>query len=139
MWLPLFSQHEALKTVPWGLKAARILSAALEAVDPGAAISRHIQRQGELLLVSGKAYDLRRYRRVWMVGAGKAGAAMASRSAKLLGERLTGGLIIVKEGHTGDHQALPDRLLLVEAGHPIPDLRMAGARQSPVVGEPQGR
>jgi hydroxypyruvate reductase len=130
MWLPLFSQHEVLRTVPWGPKAARILAAALEAVEPGAAISRHIQRQGQHLLVNGKAYDLRSYHRVWMVGAGKASAPMANRAAELLGESLTGGLIIVKEGYTGDLLALPDRLNLVEAGHPIPDHRgVTGAGQ----------
>ena len=53
MWLPLFSQHEALKAAPWGPKIARVLSAALEAVEPETAISRHLQRQGDHLLVDG--------------------------------------------------------------------------------------
>ena len=130
MWLPLFSQPEALKAVPWGPKAARILAAALEAVEPGAAISRTLLRQGDVLLVSGKEYDLQHYRHVWMVGAGKAGAPMAKRTAEVLGDSLTGGLIIVKEGHIGDLRALPDRVILVEAGHPVPDQRgVTGARQ----------
>ena len=130
MWLPLFSQHEALKAVPWGLKVARILSAALDAVEPKAAISRHMQRQGEFLLAGGKEYDLRQNQRVLIVGAGKAGAPMAERTAELLGNSLTGGLVIVKGGHNSDLQALPDQLRLVEAGHPIPDRRgMAGAEQ----------
>src|SRR4030067_2010625 len=99
MWLPLFNQQEALKAVPWGLKVARILAAALDAVEPKAAIARHMQRQGEFLLAGGKEYDLRQNQRVLIVGAGKAGAPMAERTAELLGNSLTGGLVIVKGGH----------------------------------------
>jgi glycerate 2-kinase len=130
MWLPVFSQHEALRDSPWGPMAARILSAALDAVEPGAAVARHFQRRGNLLLVGGKEYNLQDYRHVWMVGAGKAGASMAKRAADLLGDNLTGGLIIVKEGYSGDPQALPGHLRLLEAGHPVPDVRgVAGAKQ----------
>jgi len=130
MWLPVFSQHDALKTAPWGGKVARILSAALEAVEPGESVARYLQRQGDILWLAGRAYDLRRYRHVWIVGAGKAGAPMAQRTASILGDRLTGGLVIVKDGHAGDRSALPEGLRLIEAGHPIPDERgVAGAAQ----------
>ena len=78
----------------------------------------------------GQEFDLRQYRHVWMVGAGKAGAPMAKRTAELVGDNLTGGLVIVKQGHAGNLQGLPRQLHLMEAGHPIPDERgMAGARQ----------
>jgi glycerate 2-kinase len=105
-WLPVFSQLEALKTAPWGDKVARILSAALEAVEPGTAVARSLQRRGERLLVAGREYDLERYRRIWIVGAGKAGAPMARSAAGILGERLSGGLVIVKEGYAGGPPAV---------------------------------
>jgi hydroxypyruvate reductase len=101
MWLPVFSQHEALKNAPWGGAVARILTAALEAVEPGEAVRRQVQRGGEALSIGGRVYDLRRFRRVWIVGAGKAGAPMARSMAAILGDRLAGGLVIVKEGHAG--------------------------------------
>ena len=107
-WLPVFSQLEALKTGPWGAKVARILSAALDAVEPGTAVRRSMQRQADQLLVDGQEYDLHRYRRVWIVGAGKAGAPMAESAAGILGERLSGGLVIVKEGHAGLSPAVFD-------------------------------
>jgi hydroxypyruvate reductase len=129
-WLPVFSQHEALKTAPWGGRVARILSAALKAVEPGTAVATHMQRRGDSLWVAGQEYDLQRYRRVWIVGAGKAGAPMANSVAGILGERLSGGLVVVKEGYAGWSGSLPDSLRLVEAGHPIPDERgMRGAQQ----------
>ncbi len=139
MWLPVFSQHETLKTAPWGGAVARILAAALEAAEPGEAVRRQAQRRGERLSIAGREYNLGRFRRVWIVGAGKAGAPMAQSMAAILGDRLAGGLVIVKEGHTGRpagaQKNLPASLetgglRLVEAGHPIPDERgAAGAAQ----------
>ena len=57
--------------------AGEIFQAALDAADPRVAIQRHLRRDGEKLLVDGKVYDLNRGR-VYVVGAGKACAAMAA-------------------------------------------------------------
>lgn len=129
MWRSAFSRLSALQGTPWGEAVARILSAALEAVEPGEAVARHLQRRGARLYAAGRQFDLRRYRRVWIVGAGKAGAPMAQRAAAILGDALAGGLVIVKEGHAGAPAALPPRLRLLEAGHPIPDARGVAAAQ----------
>lgn len=139
MWLPVFSQHETLKTAPWGGAVARILAAALQAVEPGEAVRRQASRLGDRLIIAGREYDLGRFRGVWIVGAGKAGAPMARSMAAVLGDRLAGGLVIVKEGHLGETggslqspSASPgsEKLHWVEAGHPLPDERgVAGAAQ----------
>ncbi|MER3515139.1 MAG: glycerate kinase, partial [Chloroflexota bacterium] len=62
-------------------------------------------------------------RRVFIVGGGKAAAPMAAASAAILGERLTGGLVITKYGHTlKDTSPLAGGAFqLLEAGHPVPD------------------
>lgn len=110
----------------YGAAVARILAAALQAVDPAEAVTRHMQRNGDELLIGGKVHDLRRFQRVFLVGAGKAGAPMARAAAQILGDRLERGIVIVKEGHAGQ-EALPG-VELLEAGHPIPDERgVAGA------------
>lgn len=108
MWLPVFSQHEALKRLPRGDEVARILSAALDAVEPGKAVARYVQCHGDRLSIADQEYDLRRYARLWIIGTGKAGAPMAQRMALILGDRLTGGLVIVKEGYAGASQAITD-------------------------------
>lgn len=95
----------------------RVLQAALDAVDPAAAVRRHVQPCGETLRVGGTAYDLNAYRRVLVVGAGKAGAPMTQAVEAMLGDRITAGHVNVKYGH-----AAPTRVvMLTEAGHPIPD------------------
>jgi glycerate-2-kinase len=81
-----------------------------------------------VLFVGSRRYDLRRYERVVVVGAGKAAAPMARTMERLLGDRLETGLVIVKYGHTVPTK----RIVVEEAGHPLPDragLRAAGRLQ----------
>jgi glycerate 2-kinase len=118
-----------LRELPHGAAVTRILAAAIAAVEPGAAVHRFLRREGETLVAGDVAYDLRAFDRVWIIGAGKAGAPMAVAAAGIVGERLTGGIVIVKEGHlTADHvAALQPQVELLEAGHPLPDARGVAA------------
>jgi glycerate 2-kinase len=94
-----------------------ILSAALEAVDPYAAVSRALAREGDKLLIDGRTYDLTSIPRVIAVGAGKAAGPMSQAVEDILGDRLADGAINVKRGH-----AAATRVIQVcQAGHPIPD------------------
>jgi len=100
-----------------------ILDAALDAVDPYAAVARAVERRGHLLRVEGRSFDLARCRALYLLGAGKAGSPMARALEDRLGERLHAGLVVVKEGH-----AEPTRIVQVlEAGHPVPDDRAVEA------------
>ena len=64
---------ESLRAAPWGESVARVLAASLQAVEPAAAVKRHLRREGERLNCSGVTYDLSRFERLLLVGAGKAG------------------------------------------------------------------
>jgi glycerate 2-kinase len=115
---------DSLRAVPWGEKAAHIMAAALEAVDPAAAVHRHLRRQGNRLEVNGESFDLGQYQRVFMVGAGKAGAPMAQAVLDSLGGRVEWGLVIVKDGYAPDKNHFSEMgVEICEAGHPIPDER----------------
>ena len=94
-----------------------VFHAGLGAVEPEEAVLRAVQRQGEEIVVAGRSYALADYERVFVVGAGKAGAPMAGAMEQVLGDRLTAGNVTVKYGHTA-----PLRTVRIEeAGHPIPD------------------
>ncbi len=103
-----------------------IFRAGLAAADPIQAIQRHVRIRGSALIVGRHRYQLDRYRRILVLGAGKASAAMAKGLERLLGARISGGLINVKYGHT-----LPlKRIELNECGHPLPDENgLQGARR----------
>lgn len=107
----------SLREHPRGEAVARILAAAVNAVEPGEAIRRSVRRDGNKLLVRGEALDLSAYRRVVIISIGKAAAGMAAGLAEILGDRLDQGLIVAKHG------ARPpsDRFGVVRGGHPLPD------------------
>jgi len=96
--------------------AKAILMAALAAADPTAAV--------EQVLRARRDFD--RYKRIFVVGAGKAGGTMARAVEQLLSGRISAGCVNVKDGDTA-------RTRLIElrpCGHPVPDERgFNGARR----------
>ena len=106
--------------------ALAIFKAALKAADPAEAIFRHVRVNDGRLVAGRRKYDLDAFQNIWVVGAGKAGATMAVAVERLLGRRITGGLVNVKYGHTAKLR----RVRLNECGHPVPDeAGIAGARE----------
>jgi glycerate 2-kinase len=117
----------SIKTAPGGERIGRILAAALQAVDPETGV-----RQALLRPDLKPEWESRQ--RIWVVGAGKAGAPMAHAAFQVLGELITGGAVVVKEGHAalGKGRALPpemERIMILEAAHPAPDQRGVQASQ----------
>jgi glycerate 2-kinase len=110
-----FSLHSALE----GWRITRILAAAINAVEPGAALGRFVQRDGEILTISDQTYDLQLFHRVVLLGVGKASVAMSTTLAGILGARLDAGLVVSK--HIPAISKFPFTIL--EGGHPIPDGR----------------
>ncbi|MGH9658587.1 MAG: glycerate kinase type-2 family protein [Bryobacteraceae bacterium] len=106
--------------------ARAIFQAALDAADPARAILRHVRVERGRLVAGRWRRRLDDFDRVTVIGAGKAGASMAHAVERLLGERVSGGLINVKDGHVRKLR----RIELNECGHPAPDERgVRGARR----------
>jgi hydroxypyruvate reductase len=99
--------------------AAQLQHAALAAVDPAEAVYHFMSRVGDHVLIEHQSYPLRNYDHVYLIGAGKAAVAMADAASEVLGDQLSGGVIITKYRHLD--RSLPDRLRVHEAGHPVPD------------------
>lgn len=97
--------------------AMQIFRAALKAADPAEAIHRFVQRRDNTLTVGAKRYKLDRFRNIYVLGAGKASAAMSRALEDVLGRRMTGGLVTTKYGHGLRLQTVE----IHECGHPVPD------------------
>ncbi len=93
--------------------------AGLAAVEPAAAVRRHVALEGDALVVDGRRIEIGG--RLVLLAVGKAASAMARGALAVCGGRVDAGIVITKDGHGGEE--LPPRLALVEAGHPIPDER----------------
>jgi hydroxypyruvate reductase len=97
--------------------AESIFRAGLAAVAPESAVARCCRIEEERLWVGSRWYDLAEYKDIYVIGCGKAAAAMAKALERLLGEHITTGIVIVKYGYL----AHLSRIRIVEAGHPVPD------------------
>jgi hydroxypyruvate reductase len=108
--------------------AIGVFEAGLRAVDPVEAVRRHVWlRSDGALVIDGPGVGSSTstlgpgadFERVVVVGAGKASARMCQAVEAILGDRVEGGLVVVKSGH-----AVPtERVEVVEASHPVPDER----------------
>ncbi|MDM8543830.1 glycerate kinase [Desulfococcaceae bacterium HSG9] len=103
-------------------EAAAIFNSAVAAVNPQKAVKRFVRTDGAKLILGRSqadtvTLDLNQYERIFLMGGGKATAAMARAIEELLGNRIHSGLINVKYGFT---QPLKFTRI-VEAGHPLPD------------------
>ena len=97
--------------------ALTILRAALAAADPAAAVARHVSVKDAILRAGRRRYRLDQFENIFVVGAGKAGAAMGRAVEGLVGRRITEGLINVKYGDVAGLR----RIELNHSSHPIPD------------------
>ncbi len=94
-----------------------IFHAALKAVDPEQAVLCHVALAGDRLSADGAEYDLNKFEKIIVIGAGKGTAPMAQAAESILGDRIDRGVIIVKYGHGRPLHKIVER----EAAHPLPD------------------
>ncbi|MCP5005631.1 MAG: glycerate kinase [Planctomycetes bacterium] len=85
-------------------------------LGPEQLVEKMVRVHNSTLVVGRKEYDLDDYEHIYVIGGGKACAPMAQAIESVLGDRLDGGVVIVKHEH-----GLPLRKIkIVEASHPIP-------------------
>ncbi len=98
-------------------EARRIFAAALAAADPGPAVERSLALRGERLLAGGREYRLDGFDRLLVVGGGKAAVSMGAAVEGILGDRISGGLLVARRGSSG----VLSRIALARGSHPLPD------------------
>lgn len=118
--------HSRAEPLPDQQNLVSIFNAALAAVDPYNAVLKAASVNLNQLHILDAKYDLAGFRRIIVVGAGKATARMALAVESLLGKKISSGLIIVKDGHTAPLSIIEQ----VEAAHPVPnEAGIAGAQR----------
>lgn len=98
-------------------KATEIFLAGVESVKPENLIKRFVSIEQYNLQIENFQFDLSTIANIYIVGVGKASAAMAQTIESILGSRITEGHIITKYAHAVSLQFIG----ITEAGHPVPD------------------
>jgi glycerate 2-kinase len=97
--------------------AEKIFMAGVRSVLPEKLITGIMKLDGSLLTIGDHKLRLDGIKSIYVIGAGKASAAMGHYVESILGNRITGGHIVVKYGYSCKLK----RIIVTEAGHPIPD------------------
>src|SRR5271169_1785962 len=71
------------------------VEAALNAVEPGRLVASKLRVVGGRLVVGGQRFDLAKFRRILVIGGGKAGGPMSQALNSVLGGRITAGIVNV--------------------------------------------
>ncbi len=98
--------------------AEQIFLAGVRSVLPEKLITRIMSTDGAVLTIKDHSFPLKGIRNVFLIGAGKASAAMGHYVENILGNRISGGHIVVKY----EHSCKLKRVAVTEAGHPVPDI-----------------
>jgi glycerate 2-kinase len=102
----------------------RVLVAAINGINAGQAIKTHVIYNANHLVIDKSEYDLSKYRRIFIIGVGKACIPMAYSISELLLDRIYTGLLITKDGYLNSEKyPIPPQVNVIEANHPIPDHR----------------
>jgi glycerate 2-kinase len=100
-------------------------NAALKRVDPYDMLINALSVKDSIVQLVHEdhalSYDLDKFDRIIVLGAGKAAAPMARAIESLLGARIDDSLVITKYGHLEQEHAPLSRIRIVQAAHPVPD------------------
>ena len=95
----------------------KIFLAGVESVKPENLIKHHVSINNDILWISGISFDLAAINNIFVIGFGKASAAMSNALESVLDSKIAGGCVITKYGHTVCQKFIE----IIEAGHPVPD------------------
>ena len=99
--------------------ALEIFKEALDAANPRKCVLEHINLKGDALNIEGKEYDLTKYKSIFVIAFGKAASSMGNAIEEVLGERITGGIVV---SNTRPHFVF-SKMKFYLSSHPIPDER----------------
>lgn len=98
-------------------KANQIFNSAVAAVQPAQLIPAHLFIKNNVLHIFDRQFLIKELKNIYVIGAGKASAAMAKTVEEILGSLITEGKIVTKYEHSIPLQ----KIICLEAAHPVPD------------------
>ena len=93
------------------------IESAVNDADPKRILESRFLLKNSTIKINSHSFDLQRFRRIYVIGGGKASGSMAEVVEQKLGRRIKDGLVIVPHGSKDK----TDVIKLHEASHPIPD------------------
>jgi hydroxypyruvate reductase len=95
---------------------------ALLFLQPKNLIAQHVKLKGDKLIIDNKIFNLKKYKNIFIIGAGKATYQMAVAIDKILKKKINAGYINVPQAYTKKI----GKIIVNQARHPLPNIN--GAR-----------
>ena len=89
----------------------------LGSIEASALLKSKISIIDQVLKVDGKSYDLSKFRKIFVIGGGKAGASMSRALEELMAKWITCGIVNVPKGNI----LKTKKIILNQASHPLPN------------------
>lgn len=90
----LIKNKDLLSTNPIRERALNILEAGLSAIDTRKVIQNSISLRGDFLFIKDRPYELKKYRKIFLIAFGKDAFSASSELQKILGDKLEAGVVL---------------------------------------------
>lgn len=97
--------------------ALQITEAVLGSLNADERLGRLVRRDGNNLWIEDRKYELDTIGRIYLLGIGKGAPAVLAALHRIVGDRITRGLLVVKQG---DPYETLSGVEVVESSHPVP-------------------
>jgi hydroxypyruvate reductase len=107
-----------------------IIIKAIRAVDPCQCVLNALNLHDNALSIARQSISMGEVDNIYLISIGKAALPMAEAVIKVLNERITDGILVIK--HQPDHNIndIPSSFRIIQGGHPVPDQGSLSAGKS---------
>jgi len=110
----MINNFEELATTELRKKALNIVNAGLEAINTEKILRDGVRLEDDNLVIKNKIFNLNDYKRVFVVGFGKASSLMAKVIEEILKDKIEEGIVI------STNNVKLDKIKVIEGTHPMP-------------------
>src|SRR3989339_160342 len=110
----IFTNYNEIATTKDKKNILNLVDSGIKSVLPKQFMYQNIKLVGEKLFIQNQGFSVKD-KRIFVIGAGKAAAAMAVELESIIGDKIVAGLVI-----SNDKLAKTKKILIHHADHPIP-------------------
>lgn len=121
----LIANFETLGINPARKDALSIIEAGYNAIDTTLAVKNTILLEGDILSIKGNKFNIEKYKRIFLIGFGKASCKAVQAIEDVLGNKLNGGVVIDKDLTTTCCKVVQ----VYKGTHPLPSKENVEASQ----------
>jgi glycerate-2-kinase len=110
----IIKNFHSLATTALRKKALQIINSGLEAINTQRVIKQQIKLSRNYIIIKNKKINLAKYKKIVVIGFGKASSLMAKELEKILKNKISGGIVISTK------KIKLKKIKVIKGTHPLP-------------------